>query len=80
MPRFFFSIRSAIHSANDLEGELFSNLAAARAEAVLAAREIMKELVWSGTHPDGYSIEIADDQGTILDVVNFMETLTREST
>jgi len=79
MPRFFFNVRSVIRSANDLEGESFSNLAVARAEAVLAAREIMKELVSRGTHPDGFTIEIADDRGTILDVVNFTETLTRES-
>lgn len=69
MPKFFINLRSGESVHADPEGYDFETVAEAREEAVLAAREMLARKVKNGEVVDGQQFEIADDSGTILDVV-----------
>lgn len=70
MPRYFFHIRDADDLSQDSEGQELPDLNAAQKEAVSAARELIGERVLHGGAIDGRQIEIADETGTVLAVVN----------
>lgn len=71
MALFFFHLRDGDHFAEDLEGGEFLDLAAARNEAIAAAREILAERLKAGRQLNGQQIEICDNEGTRLDTVQF---------
>jgi hypothetical protein len=64
MPRYYFNIRQGKFLLADDEGEEFSNLDAARQEAVANAREILSEAALSGQAASlDREIEVADEAG-----------------
>ena len=77
MPRFFFHIVDG-RIVQDEEGQEFANLEDAKADAVASARAIMRDALWEGRLPLNESIQIADDQGHILTVIRFRDTVTIE--
>jgi hypothetical protein len=60
----------------DFEGEEFASIEAVRAEAVLAAREIMADRMIKGEEPDHSRFEVKDDEGRIVLVFPFLEALS----
>jgi hypothetical protein len=75
MPRFHMHIRHVDELLEDEEGEEFPSLVEARAEAVMAARELMAAAVASGKKPRHSSFEIADESGRIVLVMPFEEAI-----
>ncbi len=74
MPHLYLNIRKLHELVEDVEGHDFSDLAAARSEAIVAAREIMSDGVRKGNRPDDWNrFEITDQAGTILLVMRFAE-------
>ncbi len=79
MPRFYFHVRSGDDDVSrDLEGQDLSDLEAARQEAVRVNREILGERILHGGSLHGRRIEIADEQGAILGVVNTTDILFQD--
>jgi len=78
MPWFFFHVRNSGGDADlDIEGQELSCLEAAKREAVNANRELLGErLLHGGAHHR--QIEIADENGDVLAVVNAKEVLSRD--
>jgi hypothetical protein len=62
----------------DEEGVDLPDFEAARANAVKEAREMMLETVAEGRIDPSHRIDIADENGTILDSVTFGEAVTVE--
>ncbi len=79
MPLFFFNIRTKTDLIKDLEGQEFASLDTARAEAILAAREIMGGRVKAGEDPDGSQFEITDCDQRVVLVVPFLNALVLHS-
>ena len=75
MPRFHMHIRHVDELLEDGEGEEFPSLAEARAEAVLAARELIAAAVAAGKKPRYSRFEIADESGRIVLVMPFEEAI-----
>lgn len=75
MPRYFLHVRHGSSVMEDTDGEEFASLDAARSDALWAAREIMQDLVAQGRRPDDGAVVIADDAGTALATVGFMDAL-----
>ena len=73
MPRYYLNVRSAIGLIADPEGSNYSDLSAARAEAIEAARELMADRVRRGKRPNGDQFEILDVTGAIVLTVPFIE-------
>ena len=61
MPRFFFHVREGDKLIDDVEGSDHPSLAAARAEAVLSARELMANDILAGRKPTDSRFEIGDE-------------------
>jgi hypothetical protein len=60
----------------DLEGVDLPDSAAAREEAIAAARELMSDALRSTGRLDvGWQFEIADDRGNIVDRIAFAEAV-----
>jgi hypothetical protein len=78
MPRYFLHIRDGDRYIADDEGSDLPDLDAARAEAVLGAREIMAEKLRAGEVLNGETIEITDAEGVVLEVVTFRSVLKLE--
>jgi hypothetical protein len=78
MPRYFFHIRDSGDLSRDREGQELVDLAAARREAVCAARELIGERILHGGTIDGRQIEIADETGAVLAVVNSGDVIYRD--
>ena len=78
MSRYFFHIRDGERLIEDPEGTDLPDLAAARDEAVLAARFLMSEKVKAGQVLDGQRFEITDEAGQVLDVLPFRAVLRLE--
>ena len=70
MPRYFFHVRegSALH--RDTEGQELPDAEAARREAISSGREMLGEKLLHGGALDSRTIEIADETGHVVDVVN----------
>jgi hypothetical protein len=76
MPRFHMNIRKGDELLEDWEGEEFSSLVEARAEAVLSAREMMSAARAAGKAPDGHRLfEIADASGRTVLIMPFEEAI-----
>jgi len=70
MPRYFFDLFNDIQ-APDLEGKDLHDLDAARANAVREAREMMAESVTKGRLDLRHYIQVRDDAGQVVTVVQF---------
>ncbi len=77
MPRYFLHVREAGDLVEDPDGVDFPDVAAARMEAVEAAREIMAEHIRKGLDVSGWSFEIADGSGRPVMTVPFSEAIRR---
>lgn len=76
MPLFFLHIRSGSDVLHDPEGSHLPDLAAARAEAILCARELMSQGVLDGGRLGIERLfEIADEGGRTLLMVPFREAV-----
>ena len=77
MTRFFFDLHECGQSVVvDDEGMVVADVAAARAQAIVAAREIMAEEVTSGHLCLGCAITIRDEAGVTVMAVPFAEALS----
>ncbi len=76
MPRFFFNVRDSDGEVSrDTEGQELPDLDAARAEAVSTNREMLGERLLHGGNLDHRQIEIADQQGKILEKIDANDVL-----
>jgi hypothetical protein len=75
MPRYYFNVRTGNDVTLDPEGEEMPDTDAARAEAILAAMQILAEKVSAGQLVDGQTFEIVDDSGEMVAVVPFQDAL-----
>lgn len=75
MPKFFFHIRDGETLEVDPEGVEFPTLERAVLDAQAAAREMLAERLLAGERLNGQRLEIADETGTILQVVTFKSVL-----
>jgi hypothetical protein len=78
MPRFFFNVRDGADISRDPEGQELADAAAARREAVNSNREMLSERLLHGGAIDHRQIEIADENGRIVDTVGAEEVLLRD--
>ena len=70
MPRYFFHVREGSVLHRDTEGQELPDAEAARREAINSSREMLGEKLLHGGSLDSRSIEIADETGHVVDVVN----------
>ena len=78
MPRFFFHVRDTNGDVSrDSEGQDLPSLEAARQEALNSNREMLGERLLHGGDVER-QIEIADEEGKVLAVVNVRDTLFQE--
>lgn len=75
MTKFFFHTRNGNDYTEDQEGTDLPDLDSARHEAILAAREMMAEMLIEGKIVNGKVFEIADERGTIVAVVPFKSAM-----
>ena len=73
--RYFYQIRSGDHVMLDEEGSEHHDLAAARAEAIIAAREIMAEAVLKGRDVSDQVFDIHDEEASVVAVVPFRDAI-----
>lgn len=77
MPRFFFNVVSGAGMVIDPEGSVLATIDDARREAVQDARALMSQAVLSGNDISARKIHICDEQGALLLIVPFTETIRR---
>ena len=75
MPHFFFHFREARELSVDPEGEDLPDQHAARAEAIIAIRDILSESLMYGKSLDDCAMEITDEEGRVLDMVDARNVL-----
>jgi hypothetical protein len=75
MPRYYFHVREGAEISRDTEGQELPNAEAARKEATSVNREILGERILHGGSLDHRQIEIADETGHVVDVVNATDVL-----
>jgi uncharacterized protein DUF6894 len=75
MPRYYFHVREGGEISRDREGQELADAEAARREAVNAGREILGEKLLHGGSLNNRTIEIADETGLVIDVVNVNDVL-----
>ncbi len=75
MPRYFFHVREGAELSRDSEGQDLPDAEAARREAVNASREMLGEKLLHGGALDQRQVEIADETGHVVDVVNVNDVL-----
>jgi hypothetical protein len=75
VPKFFFHIRTAFNFQPDEEGLEFGSSALARSGAIAAIRDALSQAMSRGQTVDGRWFEIADEAGTIVEVVSFNEAI-----
>jgi hypothetical protein len=73
--RYHFNIRDAAGLISDDEGSEFADLNAARAEARASARDLAVDDLRCGVPVHPWRIEIADDDGMVLDSIHVTVTL-----
>jgi hypothetical protein len=74
MPRYFFHILHPDSSpVTDDEGAEFADLEAAKEEAAASIREMTAEAIKFGSKGAGLGMEIMDEAGKILSVINAKE-------
>ena len=77
MPRYFFHVREGSELNRDIEGQDFADAEAARREAINSVREILGEKILHGGALSHRSIEIADETGRVVDVINARDVLLK---
>jgi hypothetical protein len=77
LSRFYFHIVDG-RTVRDEEGQEFPGLEEARVEAIAAARSIMREALWAGRLPLNECIQIADANGTVIEIVPFRDAVVIE--
>ncbi|ANK88689.1 hypothetical protein AMK01_PD00068 (plasmid) [Rhizobium sp. N6212] len=75
MPRFYFNVVSDTGMIVDPEGSELATVEDARREAVQDARALMSQAVLSGKDISARKIYICDEQGTLLLIVRFADTI-----
>jgi hypothetical protein len=75
MTRYYFHIRKNDVVEKDPEGIDFPSADHAHQEAILAAREMLAELVLAGEVVDGQRFEICTEDGTIVREVSFKSAM-----
>ena len=78
MPRYFFHVREGSTLNRDSEGQELADAAAAHGEAISTGREILGEKLLHGGELDGRTIEIADETGKVVDIVNVNDVLFKD--
>ena len=73
MPRYYLHLRIDGRLIEDPDGSDLRNIAAAHAEAVLGARDILAQQLREGIPLDGPQIEIHDAAGLLVDTVRFRD-------
>lgn len=73
MPRFFFHIRDGGTLLRDEAGGEFDSLSEAHHEAVKLARCAVSDMHDVGDTACEQAVEVCDDQGAVLEVVNFAD-------
>ncbi len=74
MPRFYLHVEEL---ETDPEGTELPDLAAARREVLLAAREMLAELIFMGREDVPGKFLIADETGRVLETVRMREVLPK---
>lgn len=77
MPRFFLHIDDGTQRIEDEEGSELPDLAAAREEALAAARQFWAAAILRQQDIGTRRFVITDDEGTVLDTVEMDEALPR---
>ena len=75
MTRYFFHIRDGDILIEDPDGADFQNVAEARAEAILSARDLLAERLRTGGILDGQTIEITTSDGLVVAVVPLKDAI-----
>ena len=75
MPHYYFHVREGADLSRDEEGQDLPNADAARREAINSSREILGEKLLHGGSLNHRTIEIADETGHVVDVVNSSDVL-----
>ena len=75
MPHYYFHVREVADLSRDQEGQDLPNVEAARREAINSSREILGEKLLHGGSLNNRTIEIADETGHVVDVVNANDVL-----
>jgi uncharacterized protein DUF6894 len=78
MPRYFFHVREGSILNRDEEGQELADAEAARREAISSTREILGEKLLHGGSLNHRTIEIADETGYVVDVVNSRDALFQD--
>jgi hypothetical protein len=78
MARFFFHVRDDDDISRDSEGQELPDLEAACQEALNTNREMLGERLLHSGSLDHRQIEIANEKGEVLAVLNSEDTLFRE--
>jgi len=78
MPRYFFHVREGSILHRDAEGQELPDAEAARREAISSSREMLGERLLHGGSLNSRNIEIADETGHVVDVVNSRDVLFRQ--
>lgn len=79
MPHFFFNVRNGENFTEDKEGNEYSDLYAAKAEARKSALEIVSALSLIGSSPDAYQFEIVEEGGKDIAVVRFIDAIASQA-
>ena len=77
MGRFYFHLRSGDRLIADQEGSDLPDVAAARLEALAAARYILADAIRSGSENIPEAFVIADSEGRELDIVPLAAVLPK---
>ena len=72
MPRYYFSARGPNRHIPDYDGLELSDLLTARAVAVAAAADVLREMEGQEHHPD-WRFEITDEAGQTILTISFSE-------
>jgi len=77
MPQFFFHVRDGVPFIPDPDGSCLLDVAAAQAEAILCARELMSQsIIRDGRLGIERCSEITDDEGNTVAMVPFREAIS----
>ena len=78
MRRFHFHLRAGDELTLDDQGIDLPDLSSARREAVLSARELLAEAIWSGNQKIPDAFVIADEVGQTLDIIPLAAVLPEQ--
>jgi hypothetical protein len=77
MAKYYFHFREGDRLVADEDGSDFPDLAAARNEAIQAARDILSQAIRFGTAEVPDALVIADQAGQLLDAVPLISVLPK---